>query len=426
MPFYLAYQGGADRDLQASYGEIVGRIANAALAPDYTPPPAPAGRIRILFATAFGHVHSVMKLYVSWIEKLDRSRFEIAFFHLGRVEDAMTQRLREAADLFEFGPRPAAEWIEAAARYRPHVIVYLEIGMDAATLALTALRLAPVQAVAWGHPQTSGLSTIDYFLTSDLMEPENGQANYTETLVRLPNLSVSYTPPPSAPLTLDRARLGTSAERPLYLCCQSLFKYLPAYDFIYPQIAAAAPGALFLFIGRNGDPARRRLDARLMRAFAASGLDYREHVRFCEPLPFSQFAGLLRMGDVFLDSIGWSGGNTTLEAVEVGLPIVTLPTGHMRGRHTAAILAMLDMPEGVADSAEDYIARAAALADPARRLAFVEKLSARKARVFGDETPIRALEEFLSGAVARAYADAAFSFAPQVSGIDASEQAAAM
>ena len=59
---------------------------------------------------------------------------------------------------------------------------------------LAAQRLAPVQCSSWGHPETSGFPTIDYFLSSELMEPRNGKDHYSEELVLLPNLSVYLEP----------------------------------------------------------------------------------------------------------------------------------------------------------------------------------------------------------------------------------------
>ena len=404
MPFYLAYQGADDRELQTAYGEIVSRIVAAAVpAPAYKPPAPPAKRIRLIFATAFGHTHSVMKMCISWIENIDRERFETIFLHLGKGADALTERVEAAVDRFERGPRTAEEWGSVIEAHQPHAILYLEIGMDALTISLAAQRLAPVQCTTWGHPQTSGLRTIDYFLTSDLMEPEDADRFYTEKLVRLPNLSVSYQPLKTRAEALGRDKLGARDGETLYLCCQSLFKYLPRYDHVFARIAVQVPNSRFIFIGRPQDPATRSLDLRLRNVFSEHGLDASRYVVFCEPLPFSQFSGFLRMGDVFLDSIGWSGANTTLEAIDVDLPIVTFPVGLMRGRHTSAILTLMDLREGVAGSMEDYIAKAAALADPLRREAFQTAIRAKKGKLFGDESPIRALESFLAEAVDRAH-----------------------
>ncbi len=72
---------------------------------------------------------------------------------------------------------------------------------------LAAQRLAPVQCVAWGHPQTTGMPTMDHFLSSELMEPQDAAANYTEQLACLPNLGLYYVPDdrPALPLRLGRS-----------------------------------------------------------------------------------------------------------------------------------------------------------------------------------------------------------------------------
>lgn len=68
------------------------------------------------------------------------------------------------------------------------VLLYPEVGIDPVCAQLAALRLAPVQAMAWGHPQTSGLPTIDVFLSNELMEPPDGAGHYTEQLLPLPGI----------------------------------------------------------------------------------------------------------------------------------------------------------------------------------------------------------------------------------------------
>ena len=96
----------------------------------------------------------------------------------------------------------------------PHVLIYPGLLMDTSSLQLAAQRLAPVQCNSWGHPETSGLPTLDYFLSSDLMEPPDAQAYYTEKLVRLPNLSIYYEPVASEPVSVTRAELGLRLGRP--------------------------------------------------------------------------------------------------------------------------------------------------------------------------------------------------------------------
>jgi predicted O-linked N-acetylglucosamine transferase (SPINDLY family)/molybdenum cofactor biosynthesis enzyme MoaA len=394
-PFYLSYQGEDDRDLQRQYGQAVTRMMAAAY-PARLPSPVPAARIRVGFATGYFHLHSISKLFGGWITGLDRTKFDVFGYHLGEGEDATSAALGATCTSFHRGTRDDEAWVRAMQNDALDVLIYPEIGMYPTAVRLGCRRIAPLQCVAWGHPVTSGLPEIDVFLSSALMEPPDGAAHYTERLVRLPNLSICYEALPAPVGRLTRAGMGFGANEIVYVCCQSLFKYHPRDDAVLVAIAAAVPAARFLFIGDPAhDPNARRLKSRLLSA----GLDERR-LRFVPPVPAEDFPSLLRAGDVYLDSLGWSGGNTTLEALTCDLPVVTLPGPLMRGRHSAAILTMMGLEDAIAVSSEDYVARAVVLADPAARTAMRVEVQARKHRLLGDKTPIRALEAFLEAEVA--------------------------
>ena len=91
--------------------------------------------------------------------------------------------------------------------------------------------------VFWGHPSTTGLPSIDYFVSSAAAEPADADAHYSEKLVRLPGLGVRFTPqsPPSVAsrevelASFGLAHVGVASER-VYLCAQSLFKVHPSFD----------------------------------------------------------------------------------------------------------------------------------------------------------------------------------------------------
>ncbi len=403
-PFYLAYQGHDDRALQAAYGGIVSRMmAERGQTGCGGIRVRRPGRIRVGFATAYMHLHSISKLFGGWIRHLDRDRFEVTLYHLGEGQDAMSADLARHADRFHVGPAEEAEWVRRIAADAPDVLIYPEIGMHPTAVRLACLRLAPVQCVAWGHPVTTGLPTIDYFLSSDLMEPEDGERHYTERLIRLPNLSIHYEPLPDRGGRITRSALGVTDDSVVYVCCQSLFKYHPRDDGVLVAIAGRVPAARFLFIGdpRN-DPNARLLRARLGAAFAAAGLDPARHLLFVPPVDAADFFSLLRAGDVYLDSVGWSGGNTTLEAVTCGLPIVTLRGRLMRGRHSAAILTRVGATDCIAATADDYVNLSVALADPEARRRKAHVIRDGGKRLFGDLAPVRALEAFLIDAVAEA------------------------
>jgi predicted O-linked N-acetylglucosamine transferase (SPINDLY family) len=400
-PFLLAYHGENDRALQAVYGGIVARIMSAG---DRMRVPAPrsGSRIRVGFVTRYFFTHSVSKLFAGWIKHLDRARFEVVGYHLGADQDATSRRIAATADVWRSGELADDVWAETLALDAPHVLIYPELGMDTSAIRLACRRIAPVQCVSWGHPVTTGLPHIDYFLSSDLMEPADGQDHYNETLVRLPNLSIAYEPVLPLGQKLTRSEIGASDDDVLFICCQSLFKYLPRYDEVFVRIAERVPRSRFLFIGDERAPPTKVFRQRLEQAFRAAGRDPSRHVLIVPHIPFDKFAAFLALGDVYLDSIGWSGGNTSLEALSQGLPIVTLPTGLMRGRHTKAILEMMGCGDLIAGSIDDYVAKAALLANPDAARAARRRIEERHHALIGDLTPVRALEGFLERAVAKA------------------------
>ena len=408
-PFFLAYQGEDDRALQACYGRIVSRITRAAgaapavsaaaSAASARPGASGGARLRVGFASAYFHLHSISKLFGGWMRELDRSQFAVFGYQFGNDIDATSTSLATCCTAYRRGIASADAWAEQITADRLDALIYPELGMHPVPVQLGCMRLASVQCMAWGHPVTSGLPKIDYFLSSALMEPPDGDAHYTEHLVRLPNLSIAYSPVADRGGVLAREALGLRADAVVYVCCQSLFKYLPRHDTVFSRIAARVPNAQFLFIAFRNAPTEL-FRARLERSFAAAGLTMARHVRIIPPVPVEDFCPLLRSADVYLDSIGWSGGNTTLEALSCGLPVVTLPTGLMRGRHSTAILQHIGLGERVAGSVDDFVGRAVALADAPQRDGYRAAIAEARHRLFHDLAPVRALEAFLTTAVA--------------------------
>ncbi len=396
QPFYLAYQGLNDRELQSLYGGLMCRAVAASYPP--APAPAPGEKVRVgIVAGLFRH-HTVWKLMIrGWLTQLDRRKFQVLGYHTAAPQDEWTVMARQLCDRFVQGPLPPARWRDEILADAPHVLIYPDIGMDPGAGHLAAQRLAPVQCMSWGHPNTSGYPTIDYFLSSELMEPPDGDQHYTEKLVRLPNLSIYYEPLVTKVVDVKRDALGLRPGRVAYWSGQSLFKYLPQYDDIYPRIACQVPEAQFLFIEfMSGHHVTDVFRARLERAFTAHGLKAADHCIFLPRLATEVFVAAIGQCDAVLDSPGWSGGNTTLEALNHGVPIVTWPGPLMRGRHTAGILRRIGVTDTIGESIDDYVVIAARLGrDADWRLRLRRDIVERRHRIYCDRECIDALEEFL-------------------------------
>jgi predicted O-linked N-acetylglucosamine transferase (SPINDLY family) len=174
-----------------------------------------------------------------------------------------------------------------------------------------------------------------------------------------------------------------------------LFKYLPQHDHVFPRIALEAGDCQFVFFEHPGVTDLFRL--RLECAFGRYGLRAKD---YCLILPrlaeHGRFLAATGLSDVFLDSIGYSGCNTTLDALVYDLPIVTLRGDLMRGRQSAALLDMMGMIATVCESIDQYVELAVALArDLVRRAEVRGMIAAGKRAIYRDRACITALEEFL-------------------------------
>jgi protein O-GlcNAc transferase len=317
------------------------------------------------------------------------------------VQDAQTDLARQLGT--RFGGGPGVDRRATLIADRPHVLLYPELGMDPLSARLAGERLAPVQCVSWGQPETSGLPTMDFFLSSALMEPEEAASHYSEQLVTLPNLGIHYTSDERHAELTSRSALGLRDGAVIFWCGQALYKYLPQYDSVFARIATAVDDCLFLFIGFAKSPAVTNCSrARLRQTFAEHGLDADRHCVFLPPMSQERFLGTIELSDIMLDSVGWSGGKSTLDALALAPVIVTHAGELMRGRHTMAILTRIGVTETIARTVDEYVGISVQLAlNPVRRSALRARMAAGVHRVMSDAAPIRALETFLIRVVAQ-------------------------
>ena len=291
-----------------------------------------------------------------------------------------------------------ANLVDAQRRVAEHeldILFYTDIGMDPFTYFLAFARLAPVQCVTWGHPVTTGLETIDHFLSCDGAEIPESQNHYTENLVRLATFSTYYYRPESVGEG-SRDEFGLPADRGLYLCPQSLFKLHPDMDEAFSRILAADPRAKIVFIDLGNDVAKRIIRQRFARTIP--GHDTR--FMFIPRMSQEKFARLLAVADVIIDSFPFSGGNTSLEAFASGLPVVTFPTPFLRGRLTAAMYRQMEISDLVADSAAQFADIAVTLGTDLKWREFMTRQIADQCRVlFENRATIEEFARFFTAAV---------------------------
>ena len=406
QPYFLACQGFNDRELQKLYGSLVYKIM-ARRYPRFAerpamPPISVKEPLRIGIVSGFFNIHSVWKIPISgWIKNLDKQRFSLYGYYTGHKKDKATDEARNFFTRFVEGCHSFENLCHTIAKDNLHILLYPEIGQDPVTLKLAALNLAPIQcSSALGHPETSGLQTIDYCLSSDLMEPPDADDHYTERLIRLPNLSFYYTPLEAPAAEVSRTTFNLRPHSILYFCAHSYYTHLPQYDEIYPRIARELNDCQFVFIADNSNYLNDQFLSRIRSAFHRHNLNASRYIALLPHLDTGQYNALNRLSDVRLDTPGWSGCNSTFEAIACNLPVVTLPGALMRQRHSAGILNMMDLKETIATSVDDYINIAVALGrNTELKRKISEKIAANKHRIYRDITCVNALEDFFERAV---------------------------
>jgi CRISPR-associated protein Csy1 len=404
--FLLAYQGEDDRELQRQYSGLLARLAGHAH-PEWRAGRAirfdGSRRLRIGFVGNIFRDCTAGRYFERWVTGLDPKRFERFVYHTAPFADEFTRRIAASCEHFttlRLGTRDAATRLFAD---ELDVIVYPEVGMTPASVLLAALKLAPVQCAGWGHPVTTGSDAIDFYFTCGAMEPADAREHYVERLAMLPGLGVDYALPPAEP-ALTRGELGVPGAGRLYACPQSLFKIHPRMDELFADVLARDPGGILVFFEGMARAVTEQFERRLHATLVRRGIAPHARVKLMPRMPVNRFRRVLASCDVVLDTVLWSGGNTTLDALAAGVPVATLPGRFMRARQTSAMLAMLGLEELVAATREDYARIAVETAtDLARNARLREAIAVRRGEVFDRPEPVEAFAEALLSMAAGGY-----------------------
>jgi len=302
------------------------------------------GKFRVGYLSANLRNDNGSKWALGWLRN-HGPEFETFAFNASSQSDVISRRFGEAADhYYQFTGelQPSAEWIRSLDL---DAMIFTDIGTRAGDIQFATLRLARVQCTGWGMPATSGMPTIDYYLSSDLMEPEDAQKEYTEKLIRLPNSGLVLSRPKGVIHPKSRSEFGLE-EGFSPMMAQGLFKWAPQNDELLARIQHRH-GKPLVMIGFPNDDDLAIFRSRMIR-----------HSVDCHFLPRTDMLGFnryLQVADVSFDPPTWSGGNTTMEALTMGLPTVTLPGEFMRGRHTYAFNKIAGVEALNAQNEDEFI-----------------------------------------------------------------------
>ena len=406
--FWLAYQGLNDRDIQQMVSRMYERACPSLL---YVAPhclvhaQSPKNdKIKIGFISRYLCNHSVALTARGLLAKLSRHKFHVCALLVPPVKnDEMSRLVQHEADQTVLLPNNLKAARERIAEEQLDILFYLDIGMEPFTYFLAFSRLAPVQCVFPGHPVTTGIPAMDYFISSEHLEPKDADLHYSERLVRLKNLPTYYYRPGNPVSTKSRKDFGLDEGRTIYLCPQVFFKFHPDFDELLADILRADPHGEVLLVEGNEKYWTQLLRNRFENAIP----DVLGRIRFLPRQSGEDFMRLLTVVDVVLDTLHFGAGSTSLMALGMGAPVVTLPGAYMRSRATYACYSLMGMMDCVVASKIDYVKLAVRLGtDPEYRAEIKAKIQAANGVLYENAETILELERFFLEAVETAHREA--------------------
>ncbi len=359
--------------------------------------PRSGRRLRVGYVSGDYRQHAVSNFIEPLFSLHDRSRVELFAYSVSPKRDQLTDRLQALAehwqDVAGMNDEALRERIEADAI---DVLIDLSGHTGHNRLGVFALRAAPVQSHYLGYFATTGLAEMDYWLGDPVLLPESENANYSETIWRLPRVWVSYRGRDDAPLP----NWCPKADGTVLLgSFNNLKKITPATLSLWAKILHALPHARLLLKTPELGGAQNR--KRIEGAMAARGIASERLELLGETKDWIAHMALYDRLDIALDPIGGvGGGTTTCDALWMGVPVVTLAGQGMAQRMTASMLDAIGHEEWVADTESAYETKVIALAgDVERRRAmrFKQREKMRSSPLCDATGLARALEDAFEG-----------------------------
>ena len=399
--FVSVYHGHDEREIQARIARIYRKASPklGQVAPHCDGRMRRPGPIRIAFVSRHFYKHTISRLFGGYVSGLSSDAFEVQLFQAGGKFDEFARSLGQDASRMAILPPDVEKAGAIIAEGEPDIVFYPDIGMEPITYFLAFARLAPVQCVTWGHPMTTGIDTLDYFISSRHIERDDADRDFSETLARLDGLSMYLAAPDWDAPTKGREDFGMPIDQHIYICPQSIFKIHPEFDAIIAEILRQdSDGIVYLLEGRSAT-----LTDALRTRVASSAADVVDRTIFLPGLPNRDFLDAVAAADVMLDPIHFGGGITSLEAIATGTPIVTLPGPYTRSRLTQAWLTRMGVTETVATDTEDYVRLATGLAGNQDRCRDIsQRMADARSVLYEDSETIAGLEDFFQRAVSDA------------------------
>ena len=342
---------------------------------------------------------SAGRFFASWIDALLAAGMDVNLY-TAEVRDDVTARYGSLVRRW-FHVDGVGDWRSLAGAILADdndVLLYPELGGSMLLQLVAAMRLAPLQCAGFGVPCTTGLPTIDVFFSPSAAENPDASTlgHYRERLVPLSGFGAAIERPPPASRR-SRAELFLPEGVSLILVAQTHDKWSPAFVDALSDVLLSAPEAHVLTFGPAiGGTEKRVFDMWIERRFSARGLSAAQRLHVSPLLSHEDYLAAAGHCTVSIDTFGFGGGATTLDAISIGLPYIALEGLFLRARQAASFLRAADAADCIAGSRGEYVQLVVrALSDAAWRASVAHRLRANGNLLFQQRSGPESLAAFL-------------------------------
>lgn len=391
-PLSLAYQGRDDRPIKELFASVFAERLPADL------PGCNTGTPHVGFVVTEGNEGVFLRGMAGVIRHLDARQLRSTIVCAPQAVDKIRTAIGCEVHVLTINKR-LTEVVDAVRSKRFDLLYFWEIGTDCVNYFLPFFRLAPVQCTSWGWPVTCGISEVDYFLSSNRLEPAGAERHYTERLVRLRHIPNYYESQAPIDLSDPRKALGLSSRQHIYFCGQNPRKLHPDFDALIGRILRCDGEGVVACI----ESAKPAVTAALKRRLEKMLPDCVERIRWLPRMTSAEYLTWMAAADCVLDTPHYCGGaNSTYDALSVAAPVVTLTGQFHRGRYTTAAYQLMEMPDCIASTPDEYVDIALRLASEREFREHIRgAIAERRGVLFGNVAAVRELQDWFLHAVAQ-------------------------
>ena len=321
-------------------------------------------KIKIGFISEYLTDHTIGKLFKGIILNLDKNKFDTIIFHTqktkkGEIYESFINAEKNNIIKNYILPKKFKDKQKIISEQGLDILFYPEIGLSLDLYYLSFIRLAKYQITSWGHPETTGNNTIDYFLTSKLIEAQGSEKNFSENLLYSNYLPMYY----YIPIIKNELKKDELSKNNIYSCPQTLFKIHPDFDDVLGSILKEDKNAILYFIKDSNNTWYKKLITRFKKN---KNLDL-NRIKFMDGLSWEGYINHCGQASVLLDPLYFSAGNSFYESMFYGTPTVTKPTKYTKSRLVLGAYNQMEIQDApiapVVDKIDDYVETAVTIAN---------------------------------------------------------------